>query len=234
MIIKKDFKKEVSGIKKYKRTYCDFLKKIDFKSLDFDASAPSDSNNIILKNFSFLLRLAKMKEKNFIDEINLIRLISTQIYLISTKKIIKPHLENWLKNFNKNFNFNLQEVNKNFELEISKEFNFSPEIICEVFSFHILYSAIATVFSYPFKVNNKYNIYYKYCYFLVMYLNLWQFSNSKNLNFNYLLFSAKLRTQESLISNIKILTPKYFNIFIIKINRWLDKTRFGEIDLGGL
>ncbi|ATZ16122.1 hypothetical protein JN01_0478 [Entomoplasma freundtii] len=228
----KEFKRSGHRLKNQKRIYRNFLLHNDLKTKEFVKNPASDQKNIIIKNLDFLLRLAKLKEVHFVNQMNIIRLLTSELYQLATKTGLKEDM----KVLNKKIEANLDEyhlilIPDNLEKNLAREFHFTPEEITRYFSFHHIYSMLASTFASPFIDDDNYYQYYEYGYYLAMYLNLGYYSNKTTINPNYLVFCAKLKAQEKMIEAIQKITPEFFNLFVIKTNKWLSQVNYHKLEV---
>lgn len=228
----KEFKRNGRRLKNQKRNYRNFLIHNDLKTKEFKNNSPIDQKNIIIKNLNFLLRLAKLKEEHYANQMNIIRLLTSELYQLAVKaNNIKD-----MTALNKKIETNLEEyhlilIPDNLEKNLSKEFSFNPQEIHDYFSFHHVYSMLASTFSSPFIDDANYYQYYEYGYYMTMFLNLGYYSNEATINPNYLVFCAKLKAQEKMIAAIEKITPEFFNLFIVKTNKWLSQVNYRKLEM---
>ncbi|ATZ16975.1 hypothetical protein ELUMI_v1c02500 [Williamsoniiplasma luminosum] len=208
-----------------------FLEEWEIDSKKFSYASEVDKKNIILRNMNALLKIAKLDNDEFITNMNIIRLLSTQLYYVSNSAL---DAETQLQ-LNERITDLLNELNlvmttENLEQKVIQDYAFSEDQIQKYFNYNQLYSLIANAFAAPFIQEENYYLYYEYAYYLSMYLNLHYFSNVQNINPDFNVFLAKLSTQTNMVSAIQTINPVKFNDLIIKNNKWIGAIRFKKMN----
>lgn len=231
---KKGLSKKRYHIKKRHRKYRKFLQRNNLASKTFSYASAVDKKNILLKNMHFLIQILNLKSDHYIDNINIIRLLSTELYFLSNNSLDGETLIQLDETVEDILNhLNLVLINDNLEKEIIKDFRFLAKEVKKYFNYNRLYSIIATAFASPFILNENYYYYYRYAYYLSMYLNLHYYSNVETTNPDPRLFLVKLKVQAEMINAIKKITPENFNLLIIRTNKWINGINFKKLEKAG-
>ncbi|ATZ18492.1 hypothetical protein ESOMN_v1c01070 [Williamsoniiplasma somnilux] len=220
-------------VKKRRRAYKTFLGSYMLETKQFNYASEVDKKNILLKNFNFLIRLNGQKEDEYIDHMNVIRLLSSELFYLSTNNIdaeVAIQLDETVADILNNLN--LISVSENLEAEIIRDLKFTPEERLQYFDYNKVYSNIATTFSAPFIQSSHFYSYYVYGYYLSMFLNLHYFANKELVLEKNSLFLAKLKIQNKMIDAIRTITPEEFNTFILRTNTWISKINFKKLNKG--
>lgn len=184
-----------------------------------------DKKDILIKNFIYLLRLNNLNEKEYFNNINLIKLF---IVYYNMKYICNDNVEKEKKQIlkiiknlkNKIF---INYFNNNYEKIIffKKDINNSKTKI--YYNFNLLYNFIANVFYQPFINIMNYKLYFSYGYYLIFLINLIVIKKILNDINNIEIYKIKLNVMFNCHILIGKITPLYFNNFIQQINFFLKK-----------
>ncbi|PPE06040.1 hypothetical protein ELUCI_v1c03310 [Williamsoniiplasma lucivorax] len=208
-----------------------FLEEWKLDSHKFSFASEVDKKNIILKNMHLLLRFHQFNDDDFITQMNIIRLLSAELYYASNSELDADTQLNLRERILDLINtLNLVVMNENLECKVIKEFDFSEEQIKKYFSYNKIYSMIASIFASPFIEEQHYYSYYEYAYYLAMYLNLHYFSNIENINPDINVFIVKLNTQFNMINAIQTIAPVDFNVFVLKTNKWINTIKYKKLN----
>lgn len=221
----------VNALKTRKKVYKAFLKSHKLASSTFNYASEVDKKNILLKNFDFLLRLSNQKVDKFIDHMNVLRLLSSELFYLSSNSLdaeVAIQLDETVIDILDHLN--IISVGENLEYLITKDYKFSPEDNKQYFNFHKIYSNLAATFAAPFIHLDHYFSYYSYGYYLSMFLNLHYFANEETILADSQLFLTKLRVQEKMIEAIRMITPDSFNSLILKTNSWIKRINFKKLN----
>lgn len=182
-----------------------------------------DDNNIIIKNFIYLLRLNKLDENKYIDSIVLIKLIWFFYHIdFITNKLILINKNNIWKIINiLNKKIIKQKINNNYEIVIFSKYLNNYSQCNKYINFNKLYNNISNIFMQPFLNISNYLSYYKYSYLLIMLINLIIIKNKIKDKKNIEIFKIQLNIMFQYNYEIANITKIYFNYFIQKNNYFL-------------
>lgn len=225
---KKIIKKNLALVKK-KRLFLDFLKNNQLEDIYLKNTDFNKKSNILLNNFIIILKINNLNYKNFWANISFINFCIYYLYhkfykSLSDQKLNQINLT--IKKIATNRKYNSLDMNYEKQLiEIAKQYDikFSTDFINTYFNNHQIYHYISNSFSLMFE-NDKKMLAYSYCYWLILFIYIKKYlSLQLNYKYSYSLFNLEMICNENYIKNIKQLTPVFFNLLIIKNNKWISK-----------
>ncbi|WP_026389267.1 hypothetical protein [[Acholeplasma] multilocale] len=231
MRTRKNIHSKISFVRKRNHKFNNFLRYNHLNGREYKHFSIMEKRNILLKNFVYLLRLDERSEKDYEDSINFLRICARYLFFCSSKN----NVDRILKKLSKVIE-NIAIENdlygtsvENLEEKIVNEsgYKFTDEEMDNYFSYHKIYTLIGNVFASGFK-SDQMN-YYEYGYYLAMYLNMYYFANKNMIRDNVDIFLIKLITNKYMTIAISDITPEYFNLFIIKNNRWMNRVNYNKL-----
>ncbi|AUF83288.1 hypothetical protein CXP39_00490 [Mesoplasma syrphidae] len=224
MRIKRNITARISYIKTRNKKFDKFLQRNEINDKDFNNFSVIDSKNILLKNFIHLLRLEELNEEIQMDHINFVKICSRYLFATTIKQDNEELIQNleatiWKLVLENNYAYFVENLEEKVLNE--NEFEFSKIEVKKYFNFHKIYALIGNVFAAPFSVKER-KSYYEYGYYLAMYLNLHNFINKNSVHDNVDMFLIKILVNKKTIQAISDLSPDFFNLFVIKNNKWIN------------
>ncbi|WFQ94905.1 hypothetical protein [Mycoplasma feriruminatoris] len=225
---KKIVKKNLALVKK-KRLFLDFLKNNKLEDVYLKNHDFNKKSNILLNNFIIILKIHNLNYKNYWANISFMNFCIYYLYHKFYKSLSDQKLDQINKTINKiakNRKYNSLEINYEKQLiYIAKqyEFKFSNEFINTYFNNHQIYNYISNSFSLMFEDDKK-TFAYSYCYWLILFIYIKKYLSLELENkYSYSLFNLEMICNDHYIKNIRQLTLNYFNLLIIKNNKWISK-----------
>ncbi|WBX35834.1 hypothetical protein [Mycoplasma capricolum] len=225
---RKIVKRNLALVKK-KKFFLDFLKNNNLENVYLKNHDFNKKSNILLNNFIIILKIHNLNYKHYWANISFMNFCIYYLYHKFYKSLSNLKLEQINLTINKiatNRKYTSLEINYEKQLlEIAKQYDikFSNSFIDTYFNNHQIYNYISNSFSQMFDENKK-TFAYSYCYWLILFVYIKKYlSLELDYKYSYNLFNLEMICNDHYIKNIRNLTLKYFNLLIIKNNKWISK-----------